>query len=410
MPVSDTRRDSIYPTHTKPGAVSPYPRLDERLDAAGADGYLIEADGEDSNQYYLSGYHAPDPFVTLYADGAVSVLISGLEATRARTDSAAGTVRTLSEFDYRERAAEMDPRLARKHVTAAFLADAGVESVVVPDGFPTGTAAVLRDNGVAVTPDETYVLESVRAVKTDAEVAHVRATQQANEAAMATAADLIDRATVAEGALRLGGEPLTSERVRRRIEATLLEHDCGMDDCIVAGGPAAARGHDSGAGPLPANVPIVVDIFPRHRETRYFGDMTRTFVKGEPSDQVREWYDLTTEAYEAALSTIEPGVTGEAVHDAVCDVYEAAGEPTTRSDEGTEDGFIHSTGHGVGLDVHEEPYLAEQGGELRPGHVVTVEPGLYEQGTGGVRVEDLIVVREDGYENLTEYPTGLQVV
>jgi Xaa-Pro aminopeptidase len=390
--------------------VSSYPRLDAHLDAVGTDGYLIEADGEDSNQYYLSGYHAPDPFVTLYADGAVTVLVSGLEATRARTDSDAGTVRTLSEFDYRERAAEMDPRLARKHVTAAFLADAGVESVTVPDAFPAGTAAVLRDHGIEVAPDETYALESVRAVKAEPEIEHVRATQRANEAAMAVAEDLIERATVADGALHLDGEPLTSERVRRRIEATLLEHGCGMDDCIVAGGPAAARGHDSGSGPLRADEPIVVDIFPRDRETRYFGDMTRTFVKGDPSEQVREWYDLTHEAFEAALATIEAGVTGEAVHAAVCDVFEGAGYPTTRSDDGTEDGFIHSTGHGVGLDVHEEPYLAEQGGELEPGHVVTVEPGLYEQGTGGVRVEDLIVVREDGYENLTDYPTDLRVL
>jgi Xaa-Pro aminopeptidase len=138
--------------------------------------------------------------------------------------------------------------------------------------------------------------------------------------------------------------------------------------------------------------------------------MTRTFVKGKPDAEIREWYDLTREAYETALRTIEAGVTGEAVDGAVCDVFEREGYPTLRTDESTEDGFFHATGHGVGLAVHESPSLNRFGGELQPGHVVTVEPGLYEQGTGGVRLEDLLVVTETGYENLNDYRRELGVV
>jgi Xaa-Pro aminopeptidase len=138
--------------------------------------------------------------------------------------------------------------------------------------------------------------------------------------------------------------------------------------------------------------------------------MTRTFCRGEPADEtVREWYDLTQEAKEAALAAIEPGATGEAVHAAACDVYEDAGEPTLRTDPTTEVGFIHSTGHGLGLDVHELPSVATKAGELEPGHVITIEPGLYDPDVGGVRIEDFVVVTEDGYENLADYDEHLVV-
>jgi Xaa-Pro aminopeptidase len=388
----------------------PYPTLDAHLDDVGADGYLVDADGEDSSQYYLSGYHAPDDFVTLYADGEVRLLVSGLEYTRATEDSDADEVRKFDAYGYREKAAEVGPPEAMKLVVADFVAEFGVESVAVPASFPTGTADILRDHGVSVTPAYHDPVEQVRAVKSDEAVEHIREAQRANEAAMAAAESLIDEASVEDGVLHYGGAVLPSERVRDRIEATLQDHQCELGESIVACGPAAARAHDTGSGPLRADTPIVVDIFPRHKRTRYFADMTRTFVKGEPSEQVEEWYDVTYEAYEAALDAVEPGATGEDVHFTVCDVVEDAGYPTTRSHDGPENGFVHSTGHGVGLDVHESPHVAGHGEVLEPGHVLTIEPGLYEQGVGGVRVEDLVVVTEDGYENLTDYPDDLRVL
>jgi Xaa-Pro aminopeptidase len=385
-------------------------RLTEHLQQVGADGFLVDADGDDSDQYYLSGYHAPDAFVTLFTDDQVVTLVSGMEYTRANTDSAADEVRKRAEFGYREYAEQMDPRKAEKVVVADFLDEYGVESVSVPVSFPSGAAGILNERGVEVTAGFEYVVDEIRAVKTDEEVDYVRQTQRANEAAMGAAEAMLDDATVEDGVLHLDGAVLTSERVRREIERTLLDENCGMDQCIVACGPDAARAHESGSGPLAADTPIVVDIFPRHKETRYFGDMTRTFVKGDPSDQVREWYDLTLEAFEASLDAIAAGVSGEAVYDATCEVFEAADYPTRRTHDAPENGFFHSTGHGVGLEVHESPYLAQEAGDLEAGHVVTVEPGLYQQGVGGVRVEDLVVVTEDGYENLTDYPTDLRVL
>ena len=385
-------------------------RLDAYLDEADADGYLVDDDSEAADQYYLSGFDAPDPFVTLY-DGETHLLFPrSLEFARAKRESRAASVQRYVDFDHAEKVEEHGTEEAVSHVLADFLRSYDVERVAVPPRFPLKTADGLRARGIDVAADTEGVITEIRATKTDEEVDHVRAAQRANEAAMAAAEDLLRAATVDDdGTIVADGEVLTSERVKTEIEVELLRHGCSLDETIVACGSDAADPHDRGSGPLVADEAIIVDIFPRDKATKYHADMTRTFVKGEPSGTIAEWYDLTERAMEAAYDVLEAGVPGEAVHDAVCDVYEGAGLPTLRSDERTETGFIHSTGHGVGLDVHELPRLSPDGGELEPGHVVTVEPGLYDPEVGGVRIEDLLVVTEDGYENLTDYEKTLVV-
>ncbi len=386
-------------------------RLDAILSEIDADGYLLDASQDDADQLYLSGFSGPDPFLTLYAEGRVHLLVSGLEYGRARTEADADTVERHADYGY-----EYGGRGERNDMYAAFIRDKGVDSVLMPPRGPVGTADALRDRGIDVGVDQDHLLQEVRAVKTDEEVAAIHDAQKANEVAMRSAESLLAAATVAgedddveTGTLLHDGDPLTSERVSTRIETTLLEHGCALDETIVAGGAQAADPHDRGSGPLRANQPIIVDIFPRSKATKYNGDMTRTFCVGEPTETAREWYDLTERAFDAALDAIEPGVTGEDVHAAACEVYEEAGEPTFRTNPQTETGFIHSTGHGIGLDVHESPSLASGGEELEPGHVITVEPGLYDPAVGGVRIEDLVVVTEDGYENLTDYPVEFVV-
>jgi Xaa-Pro aminopeptidase len=387
-----------------------YPELTAHLDETGTDGYLLDAGGEDGDQYYLSGFDAPGSFRTLYTDGEIRLLVPDLEYARASADSDGDSVRRFSAFDYGERVLEHGPRKAGPLTTAAFLDECGIDSVSVPTAFPTGTADVLRDRDIGVVPDYDDAVGSIRAVKTDAEIEHIATTQRAAEAAMAAAEGTFERATVEAGVLRLDGEVVTSERVRRTIETTLLERSCGTATCIVASGAESAHGHAVGSGPIGANEPVIVDIAPQHEQSRYFGDVTRTFVKGEPGAKIEEWYALVREAHDAALGAIQPGITGEEVNHRVCDVFEREGYPTLRTDETTEDGFTSATGHGVGLDLHERPKLSWGGGELRPGHVVTVEPGLYERGFGGVRLEDLLVVTETGCENLNDYPRDLGVV
>jgi len=384
--------------------------LDTHLDDVGVDGYLIEADSTDSDQYYLSGFDAPDPFLTLY-NGSVHLLFGrSLEFGRAKREARAETIHRGSEYDYEQKIEEYGRMEARNRLIADFLADHGVDAVATPPRFPLRTADGLREQGLEVTADEESIVTDIRATKVDEEIENIRAAQRANEAAMARAEELIDAATADdEGRLEYEGEVLTSERVREEIEVTLLRHGCALDQTIVACGADAADPHDRGSGPLLANEAIIVDIFPQDKTTKYHSDMTRTFCHGEPSDTIREWYDLTAEAKAAALDAVEAGVSGSEVHDAVCDVYEDADLPTLRSDPTTETGFIHSTGHGVGLDVHEKPGVAPGAETLEPGHVITIEPGLYDPEVGGVRIEDIVVVTEDGYENFVDYEEGLVV-
>jgi Xaa-Pro aminopeptidase len=379
--------------------------LDSHLDALEVDAYIIDAASSDSNQRYLSGFDAPDSFLSCYTPSGLSLLVSGLEFGRAKTESHAETVKRPVDYDKRALVAEHGQTEASHRVAAAFLADCGVDRVAVPERFPVGTADGLREQGLTVVVDTDDVLVNIRAVKTPTELDHIREAQVANEAAMKAAETAIRASTVdADGRLVLNEEPLTSERVRQTIEITLLEHGCGLDETIVACGQQAADPHNRGSGPLHATEPIIVDIFPRDKATKYHSDMTRSFCKGEPSETLREWYDLTEQALNAALDAVEPGNTGEDVHAAACEVYEDAGLPTFRTDPTTEVGFIHSTGHGVGLDVHERPRLSIDGEELVAGQVITVEPGLYDPSVGGIRIEDIVIVTEDGYENITEYP------
>ena len=386
--------------------------LDAYCREAGVDGYLVDADGEDATQRYLSGFDAPDPYVTLYVrddvaegeGGSTHLLVSALEYGRAAEESRGDSVERGSAYDAQRLVEEYGQHEGSDRAVAAFCRAHGVESVAMPERAPLGPAEGLRGQDIDVTVDRDDRVERVRAVKTETEIAHIREAQKANERAMARAEELLREATVEEGVLHHDGEPLTSERVRTEIEIALLHDGCALDETIVACGADAADPHDRGSGPLRANEPIIVDIFPRSKSTGYFTDMTRTFCVGTPTDRAREWYDLTLAAQEAALDAIEAGVSGSEVHGAVCDVYEDAGLPTLRADDAAETGFIHTTGHGVGLDIHEYPRLSTQDNELEAGMVVTVEPGLYDPAVGGVRIEDLVVVREDGVENLTDYP------
>ncbi len=360
----------------------------------------------DQDMYYLSRFLAMDRF-TLMATDKVHILISGMEEGRASKESSADEVVSTSSYGIAEKLkASGNPDEAYLQVLEEFLRDRGVKRLGVPSRFPAGIYRFLAQKFEVSIIDSP--VSSWRAVKIDEEIAAIKSVQRACESAMLQAVEMISRSKPIGEHLyheeKHEKKPLTSEGVRTAIEVALLERGCDAVDTIVAGGAAAADPHARGSGPLPAHSPIVIDIFPRSRSSRYFADMTRTVLKGEASPEIKDIYAAVLDAQDAGIGAIKAGISGKEVHLRVCDVFQDHGFPER---EGR--GFTHSTGHGVGLNVHERPSLGIADEILEANNVVTVEPGLYYPEIGSVRLEDLVVVAAQGCQNLTDFERRLVV-
>jgi Xaa-Pro aminopeptidase len=301
---------------------------------------------------------------------------------------------------------------AEREVIATAVKRLAISDAVIPGDFPVAIADRLRDDGVSLSIDDELV-DARRRVKRGAELDGIRCAQQAADAAMARAAQLLAQASVgADGNLRTGGgQPLLAEAVRAELRRTCAEHGATCPaDMIVASVRNGGGGHEPGRGPLPAGLPIQVDIFPRDEASACWADMTRTFVVGEPTAEnarlIADQERLVRRALDQAREAVRPGVTGRELHEATCELFEAAGWATQRT--GGEEGFQFALGHGVGLEVHEAPGLGFSGREpFVAGDVVAIEPGLWDKRIGGVRLEDLLLVTEDGCETLTASPYAL---
>jgi Xaa-Pro aminopeptidase len=287
----------------------------------------------------------------------------------------------------------------------------GIRRATVPSGFPLGDADALRAVGVQLEVDQ-KLFDDRRRRKSDRELAGIRRAEKAAEAGVATARELLARAERANGGLSVDGEALTCELLKERIQATFLAHGALAEEMIVSHGPQTAVGHDMGSGPISADDVVLLDLFPVDLESACYADITRTVVVGNVANEIREWHALCREAMELAIEEVRPGADGGAIHRLVSEFFAERGFPTQLTKQEGEvlrDGFYHGLGHGVGLEVHESPGLGMLGEELVAGDVITIEPGLYRHAFGGVRVEDLVLVTEDGYERLTDCPYDLEV-
>jgi Xaa-Pro aminopeptidase len=350
----------------------------------------------------------PDPFLYLERDGTRHAVLTSFEVSRV--EPVGIQAHPLEKFGHDELIEQGLPRhevLMQTMVKA--VQELGIAEAVVPYNFPLELADRLRAAGVELKPDRELFAQR-RRVKNETELEGIRKAQRGTEAGMAAARDMLRAAEASNGVVMLEGEPLTSERIKARIIEVFNDHDLVSDEMIVAHGGQAASGHDMGSGPIAPGESVVVDLFPRDRETGCYADMTRTFVVGEIPEELAEYHRLVHEALMRSLEAVKAGEEGRTVFELVCDVFHEAGYPTQLSKQPGEvlsSGFFHGLGHGVGLEVHEPPSLSRDPSTLVAGDVVTLEPGLYREGWGGVRLEDLVLVTENGAENLTKFPYDL---
>ncbi|PYO38110.1 MAG: aminopeptidase P family protein [Candidatus Rokuibacteriota bacterium] len=361
---------------------------------------IIAASEADSNLYYACRFLAPDPFVYLEVDGRKILLMSDLEVDRARSQARVDEVLSLSQWEAKARQRYPSPRLT--DTVSLLLEDYGVKAVEVPADFPLEPADRLRERGVTVTA-RPHPFFPARLIKSEEEVAAIEETQRHTEAAFEAAIQVLRESVIRGDQVMWKGRPLTSEELRKIVNVSLMEHDCIAQHTIIACGEQGVDPHNEGSGPIRPHQAIIFDIFPRSSQTRYFADMSRTVVKGKASDDLRRIYDAVLAAQRRGIELIRAGASGAAVHAEVVATLEARGF-TTGVVDGRNQGFFHGTGHGVGLDIHEPPRVSRVDHELRAGHVVTVEPGLYYPGRGAVRIEDMVLVEEGGCRNLTRTP------
>ena len=352
---------------------------------------------------YLCGFHAPDPVVLLVHGRRKLLVVCSMEAGRATREVLRATEVTTPE--------ELGVSKARlrwlSEWAGAAVRQLGVRAVLVGRKCPVGIVRALEEKRIRVEVTTTALIPQ-RQVKTTQEIARITQSQRAAVAAMRAAQRLIRESRPdSHGMLRIGRSILTSERVRSLILRILLDHNCLGRGTIVGCGRRTADPHWEGTGPLRAGQPIVIDIFPQHMRHGYWGDLTRTVVRGAVSQELRRQYRAVYAAQRAALRAIRPGVVAGSVHNAAARELERCGYTTTRG-KGAPSGFIHGTGHGVGLEIHEMPLIATTKTRLRRGNVITVEPGLYYPETGGIRIEDTVVVTETGWRYLAQCKKALE--
>ena len=368
---------------------------------------LFHADANDPDMLFFSRFQAFDPYLAFtLGDKRIGVITAG-EYGRMAKESAFDEILLLSEV--REGAARRFKLPKHKqpelHQMVIHLAELhGIPAFRVGSRFPAGLAHKLREAGMTLEIADDNGLFPERQVKSAPEVEALRKGNKASEAGFRIVSKTLAESKIRNGKLVHGGSVLTAERLRELINHAALDAGASALHTIAAPGDQAVDNHCVGHGPIRAGELIVVDIFPRRIEDGYWGDMTRTYLKGKASDAQRRLVGTVRKAHKLAIDMIKPGVTGGKVHDAVQAFFDKQGYETVRNSKYPK-GFFHALGHGVGLEIHEDPIMRSKAPcRLRKGMVVTVEPGLYYHGLGGCRIEDVVHVVPGGCELISRAP------
>jgi Xaa-Pro aminopeptidase len=368
---------------------------------------LFHADSGDPDMLYFSRFRSSDPFIAFTHGRRSFGLAVPMEFSRMKDESALDEVLLLSDF--REAAAKRfklpkDTPPDDSHVILHLAREFGISGFQVGSRFPAGLAFKLKDAGLRIHPAENGNFLPQRLCKTADEVAALRKGNRASAAGLRAVAKTLAEAKIRNGKLVHNGTSLTSERLRDIISMATLAEGAVALDTIAAFGDQACDCHNAGTGPIRANELIVVDIFPRRVADGYWGDMTRTFLKGTASDAQRKLVRTVKRGHEVGMRMVKPGVTGGKIQKAVEDFFAKEGYKTVKNTREPE-GFFHAIGHGIGLEVHEGPSVRPNAKQkLKKGMVITIEPGLYYRGLGGCRIEDVMHVTKDGGEKISSAP------
>jgi Xaa-Pro aminopeptidase len=393
-----------------PRAKTPKPQLSEpqqqklRNDQAIL---LVSASEGDSNMLYAVGFFVPDPFIFFQHKQTKYVVMNDLEIDRAKKQAHVDRVLSLSLYQRKLRdKGKPSPTLV--DILDLLFRERGIRALLVPANFSALLADQLRAKGFTLQiKRDPFFAERER--KNSAEVKHIAESLRIAALGLAAGIRALKRTQIKrDGYLYLNGARLTSETLKRFVNTTMMAEGWIPSHTIISSGNQCVDPHHEGSGPIKAHTSIIFDIFPRSQKTGYFGDLSRTLVRGRASEKLKKIYATVQAGQKIGYDLIRDGVNGAEIHRKILDLFEARGFHTGRIN-GRMQGFFHGTGHGLGLDIHEAPRIAPVDATLRTGHVVTVEPGLYYLGVGGVRLEDVVVVNAKGNRNLTDCPQFLEI-
>ena len=367
---------------------------------------LVSASEGDSNMLYAAGFFVPDPFIFFQHKKIKYVVMSDLEIDRAKKQAHADRVLSLSLYQRKLRKNGKSPTMI--DILDLLFRERGIRSLIVPANFSVLLADQLRAKGFSVQiKRDPFFAE--RETKDGTEVKHITESLRVATRGLEAGIRALKRTKIKrDGYLYLNDARLTSEMLKTFVNTTIMAQGWVPSHTIISSGNQCVDPHHEGTGPIKAHTSIIFDIFPRSQKTGYFGDLSRTVVRGHASERLKEMYATVQAGQKIGFDQIRDGIDGKEIHQKILALFEARGFHTGRIN-GRMQGFFHGTGHGLGLDIHEPPRIAPVEATLRAGHVVTVEPGLYYLGVGGVRLEDVVVVTPRGNRNLTDCPQFLEI-
>ena len=367
---------------------------------------LIYDSSTNADLFYATKFFVPDPVIFVEKNGKKYLFLSDLELSRGKKEAEVHFVKPLKPF--LDQVAKKNKHSNAASVVAMVVKSLGIRRLQVPHSTSFSLVDGLRKNGIQVEPGTAPFYEE-RTFKTPQEKKYIETAQKNVFASIGWAETILKQSKIRGNSLVWRGKILTSEILRYEISRFLLERGYMAQDTIVAGGTQSVDPHGVGSGPLKPHQAIIVDVFPRCTKNGFHGDATRTFCKGRAPDVLKKQFFAVQQAQEMGLSEIRAGKNGKVIHGNIVRFFETTGFPV-QVKNGNKEGFIHGTGHGIGLEIHEEPVrITNRDFILKAGHVVTVEPGLYYQPLGGVRLEDIVFVTKNGCEVLARYPKKLEI-